>query len=283
MKIIFLIIAFIIVTITVSCGPSGAYIAFSRSFQTLPDYPVYLKPVPGFTRITISVLGGEKAATNTVIIEEFDGNGLLNGFRRLDADGVELYSERYRYSGDIKETVSSLYNTERTVNGYDHAGGRAWSILHDSSNRVVSIYDYKVRPGGIIDGYRYYRTDEDHKKGVFYYEVQFTRDGRGFVTNVRRNDTDGGGTSMENYHYDHDGRLIKLSAYIPSGNSLRKQEFSYDGAGLLKEMHLTMSTDESTWLEQKELYFYSSDGLIEKIEIWTDGKLSETRFISYTK
>ena len=274
----------------------GEYVSAYELFVELGDYKDAAKEAARFRYVPVSYVGkysgdeGTQIETTTIILNEnnlpaqcnaafddgtqhtcnytYNENGKLTRIFCTDPDGdLAMYESVYNASGKLeKETYRFLdgyyYTREYT---YDDRGYEIKIVGSDPESRLtVDEYFYDDN-GNMV------KIVVESIEGIYSYDYIYDSNNR--LTKVIERDADGNIFSTDDYLYNEQGKLLKVTC-TEDGEEADFTEYAYDEKGrLLIDCY---SDPEDGYIHSNE-YTYTADGRTEKLHIKMPGEFDDTQ------
>ena len=278
----------------------GEYVSAYELFVELGDYKDAEKEAARFRYVPVSYVGkystddGIKNESATITLNEnnlpekcfisyddgtthtctytYNENGKLTRIFCTDPDGdLVSYESVYNANGKLeKETYRYFngycYTYEYT---YDDQGLEIKSTSSDTDGyHLVNEYFYDDN-GNMV------KIEAEDNESTFSFDYIY--DDSNLLTKVLERDADGNITWTEDYLYNEQGKLLKIT-YTYDGEELEATEYTYDEKGrLLSDIY---RDTEDGYIHSSE-YTYTADGRTEHLHIQMPGEFDDTQELSH--
>ena len=278
----------------------GEYASAYELFVELGDYKDAAKEAARFRYVPVSYIGkysGGDAMPNetaTITLNEnnlpvkclisyddgtqhtctstYNANGKLTRISCTDPEGeLTSYEAVYNADGKLEKETYRYFDGWSDVNEYTYnAQGKlaGMSVADSLGNHWKYEYSYD-ESGNMV------KITEDDTEGLFFFDHIY--DGNNNLTKIIESDADGHVCSIEEYLYNEQGKLIKITR-TEDGEVTDVTECTYDEKGrLLSERY---QDTEETYTRSSE-YTYTADGRTEKFNVKIPNEFDDTQELTH--
>ena len=278
----------------------GEYASAYELFVELGDYKDAAKEAARFRYVPVSYVGkysGEGAPPNETATITLNENNLPETCLISYEDGTQhTCTHTYNESGRLISI--SCTDPEGDLVAYEavyNANGKLEKETYRYFDGYCHTYEYTYDDQGLeikstasdTDGYHlvneYFYDDNgnmvkiaaENDEGVFSFDYIYDDNNR--LTKVIERDADGNMTWTEDYLYNEQGKLLKIT-YTYDGEELEATEYTYDEKGrLLSDIY---RDTEDGYIHSSE-YTYTADGRTEHFSIKVPGEYEDTQELSH--
>lgn len=181
---------------------------------------------------------------------------------KYDEKGNEIEYIEFIGKDTLKEKKETSYNSDGTVKevlGYTSDGDLSWKAVNSyKDKKLVDVSEYGT------DNVLNEKTIMKYKGDFLVDESSYNGDGKLLVKNI--------------YTADDNGRLVKWAQYFADGSLDCQEEYTWNEKG---EVESILSYD-STGREEKEVFRYGSNGLLNEITTYdSNNKITQRTIIKY--
>lgn len=239
-----------------------------------------------------------------VYVTEYDGNGNTIRSTNYDENGKPSWSYGYEYDEDGKKIKETSYKEDGSISmiyryEYDEKGNITKEARYDETEtlRAYDVYEYdengyvlkttQYSAGGVKTGYTEYfenttyankyagrrRFESYFSDGSLSYIYEYNKNGN--TTKSENYSSNGKLWSVEEYEYDDDRRVKKLS-YDSERKLTGYTVYEYDENYILSETSYDGDGNKTKYTEyvEKTSYYNRGDDTYQKIEKYENGVLT---------
>ena len=278
----------------------GEYASAYDLFVELCDYKDAAKEAARFRYVPVSCIGkysgGDAMPNETTTVTLNENNLPAKCFISYD-DGTQ-HTCTYTYNENGKLTRVFCADPEGDLTTYEsvyNADGKIEKATYRYFDGWDDIYEYTYNTQGtlvtmsITDSYdnnwKYeYSYDEngnmvkiaeEDNEGLSFFDHIY--DSNNILTKIIGRDADGHIFSTEEYLYNEQGKLIKIT-HTEDGEVTECTECTYDEKGRLLSDRYYDTEDGYT---RSNEYTYTADGRTEKFHVWITGKFDDTQDLTH--
>lgn len=278
----------------------GEYASAYELFVELGDYKDAAKEAARFRYVPVSCTGkysgGDAMPNETTTVTLNENNLPAKCFISYD-DGTQ-HTCTYTYNANGKLTSIFCTDPEGDLTAYEsvyNADGKLEKETYRYFDGWNDIYEYTYNAQGklatmsIADSYgnhwKYeYSYDEsgnmvkitaDDNEGLSFFDHIY--DGNNVLTKIIGSDADGHIFSTEEYLYNEQGKLIKITR-TEDGEVTDVTECTYDEKGRLLSEHYHNTEDGYT---RSNEYTYTADGRTEKFNVKVPDEFDDTQELTH--